>query len=464
MVPLHRNHLECGALGEWCEDVGAGVVVGGRGLLEWRRPARPKARPQWRGPGGEAPAARPPKRDTYNRPVPTYLDHAATSPLRPEALEAMLPYLGGEFGNPSSPHSFGRRARAALDDAHERIARQIGAGPREVVLTSGGTEALNLALKGAAWAGKGRGHRIVTSAVEHHAVLHALQHLEKFGFEIVELPVDRYGRVDPDQVAAAITERTTIVAIQLANNEVGTLQPVARIGEVVREKAPKGCLFLVDAVAAAAWIPIDVTTLGCDMLALAGHKLDGPKGIGALYLKKGTHILAQLQGGNQERFRRAGTEDVAAAVGMSVAFELAVAERDATVKRVKKLRDRLKGAVLAVDGVELTGHPRERLPNLLSVVVGEADGAAIVTKLDLQGIAGSVGSACTTGSTEPSHVLTAMGYPDDEARGSLRLSLGRSTTDAEIDEAIEIVPGVLEASRAAAAVIAADPLGQAVAS
>jgi cysteine desulfurase len=200
------------------------------------------------------------------------------------------------------------------------------------------------------------------------------------------------------------------------------------------------------------------------MLAIAGHKLDGPKGVGALYLKKGTHILAQLQGGNQERFRRAGTEDVAAAVGMGVAIELAVAERDATVKRVRKLRDRLRAAMLAVEGVELTGHPRERLPNLLSVVVGEADGASIVVKLDLAGVAGSVGSACTTGSTEPSHVLTAMGYPDDEARGSLRLSLGRTTTDAEIDTAVEVVPRILEASRAAAVVLAADPLGQAVAS
>jgi cysteine desulfurase len=396
--------------------------------------------------------------------VPTYLDHAATTPLRPEALEAMLPYLGGEFGNPSSPHSYGRRARAALDDAHERIGRAIGATPREIVLTSGGTEALNLALKGAAWAGKGRGHRIVTSAVEHHAVLHALQNLEKFGFEIVELPVDRYGRVDPDHVAAAITERTILVAIQLANNEVGTIQPVAAIGKVVREKSPKGCLFLVDAVAGAAWLPIDVEAIGCDMLALAGHKLDGPKGIGALYLKKGTHILSQSQGGNQERFRRAGTEDVAGAVGMGVAIELATLEREATVKRVRKQRDRLKAALLAVDGVELTGHPRDRLPNVLSVVVGEADGAAIVVKLDLAGIAGSVGSACTTGSTEPSHVLTAMGYPDDEARGSLRLSLGRSTTDAEIDEAVAVVPRILAQSRAAAAVLAADPLGQAVAS
>jgi cysteine desulfurase len=394
--------------------------------------------------------------------MPVYLDHAATTPLRPEALEAMLPYLGGEFGNPSSPHSYGRRARAALDRAHERIAAQINAGPREVILTSGGTEALNLALKGAAWAGKTRGHRIVTSAVEHHAVLHSLQQLEKFGFEIVELPVDRYGRVDPDNVAAALNERTTVVAIQLANNEVGTLQPIEAIGKVVREKGPKGCLFVVDAVAAAAWLPIDVDAFECDLLAIAGHKLDGPKGIGALYLRRGTHILAQQQGGTQERYRRAGTEDVAAAVGMSVAFELAVAERDATVRRVRKLRDRLRGAMLAEDGVELTGHPRDRLPNLLSVVVGEADGASIVVKLDLAGIAASVGSACTTGSTDPSHVLTAMGYPDEEARGSLRISLGRTTTDQEIDEAVDVIPQVIGNARAAAAVLAADPLGQGV--
>jgi cysteine desulfurase len=394
--------------------------------------------------------------------VSIYLDHAATTPLRPEALEAMLPFLGGEFGNPSSPHSYGRRARAALDDAHERIAAQINATPREVILTSGGTEALNLALKGAAWAGKTRGHRIVTSAVEHHAVLHSLQQLEKFGFEIVELPVDRYGRVDPDQVAGALNERTTVVAVQLANNEVGTLQPIEAIGKVVREKGPKGCLFIVDAVAGAAWLPLDVEAFDSDMLAIAGHKLDGPKGVGALYLRRGTHILAQQQGGTQERYRRAGTEDVAGAVGMAVAFELAVAERDATVRRVRKLRDRLRGAILAEDGVELTGHPRDRLPNLLSVVVGEADGASIVVKLDLQGIAASVGSACTTGSTDPSHVLTAMGYPEDEARGSLRISLGRTTTDEEIDEAVEIIPRVLADSRAAAAVLAADPLGQGV--
>jgi cysteine desulfurase len=395
--------------------------------------------------------------------VPIYLDHAATTPLRREALEAMLPYLGEVFGNPSSPHAYGRRARVALDDAHERIARQIGATPREIVLTSGGTEALNLALKGAAWAGKARGHRIVTSAVEHHAVLHPLHQLEKFGFEIVEVPVDRYGRVDPGHVEAALNDRTILVAIQQANNEVGTVQPIAAIGEIVRTKGPKGCLFAVDAIAAAAWLPIDVEAIGCHLLAIAGHKVEGPKGAGALYLRKGTHVLSQQQGGTQERYRRAGTEDVAAAAGMAVAFELAVAERDTTARRIRKLRDRLKTALLAVDGVELTGHPRDRLPNLLSVIARDADGGAIVIKLDLEGLAASVGSACTTGSTDPSHVLTAMAYPDEEARGSVRLSLGRTTTDAEIDAAVELVPRVIAAARAAAAVLSADPLGQAIA-
>jgi cysteine desulfurase len=391
-----------------------------------------------------------------------YLDHAATTPLRAEALEAMLPFLTEHFGNPSSPHGYGRRARAALDEAHERIAAGIGAGPREMVITSGGTEALNLALKGAAWAGKARGHRILTSAVEHHAVLHPLHQLEKFGFEVVELPVDRYGRVDPDNVEAALSERTILVAIQLANNEVGTIQPVATIGEIVRTKGPKDCLFAVDAIAGAPYLAMDVEAIGCHLLAIAGHKLDGPKGAGALYIRKGTHLLSQQQGGTQERHRRAGTEDVAAAVGMGVAVELAVAERDITARRVRKLRDRLRSVVLAVDGVEITGHPKERLPSLLSVVARDTDGGSVVIKLDLAGVAASVGSACTTGSTDPSHVLTAMGYPEDEARGSLRFSLGRATTDADIDAAVAIVPRILAEAREGAAALAADPLGQAV--
>jgi cysteine desulfurase len=393
--------------------------------------------------------------------MPVYLDHAATTPLRREALEAMLPYLGEQFGNPSSPHAWGRRARAALDEAHERIGAAIGAGPREIVLTSGGTEALNLALKGAAWAGKGRGHRILTTAVEHHAVLHPLRYLEKFGFEVVELPVDRYGRIDPSAVEAAMTDRTILVAVQHANNEVGSIQPIEEIGRIVREKGPRGCLFAVDAIASAASLPIDVEAIGCHLLAIAGHKVEGPKGSGALYLRHGTHILGQQQGGTQERYRRAGTEDVAGAIGMAVALELAVAEREASARRLRRQRDRLKAAV-AVPGVELTGHPRERLPGLLSVIVRDVDGASIVIKLDLAGVAASVGSACTTGSTDPSHVLAAMGYPDDEARGALRLSLGRSTTDAEVDEAAAILGRTLAEVRAGAATLAADPLGQGV--
>jgi cysteine desulfurase len=416
--------------------------------------------------GGEPPLplsrARAAGDRAYNPGVSIYLDHAATTPLRPEALEAMLPYLGEVFGNPSSPHSYGRRARTALDEAHERIATAIGAGPREVVITSGGTEALNLALKGAAWAGKVRGHRILTTAVEHHAVLHPLRHLEKFGFEVVELPVDRYGRIDPATIEAALTDRTILVAVQHANNEVGTVQPIAAIGQLIRSKAPKGCLFAVDAVASAPYLPIDVEAMQCDLLAIGAHKLEGPKGAGALYLRHGTHLLIQQQGGTQERYRRAGTEDVAAAVGMGVAFQLAVVERDATARRIRKQRDRLKAAVLAQDGVELTGHPRERLPGVLSIIAREVDGASVVIKLDLAGVAASVGSACTTGSTEPSHVLMAMGYPDDEARGSLRLSLGRTTTDAEVDEAIAIVPRILGEARAGAAALASDPLGRGV--
>ena len=390
-----------------------------------------------------------------------YLDHAATTPVRREVLDAMLPYLTEDFGNPSSGHTFGRRARAALDEAHERVAARLGAEAREIVLTSGGTEANNLGLKGAAWAGKARGHRIVTSAVEHHAVGHTLRYLEKFGFEIVELPVDRYGRVDPDQLDAAITEKTILVSIMLANNEVGTIQPIAEISERVR--AHRGVLFAVDAIQAGPYLDIDVEALGVDLLTISAHKFEGPKGMGALYLRHGTHILAQQQGGSQERHRRGGTENVAGAVGLATAYDLSAADRTETVKRMRRLRERLQKAVLAVDGTELTGHPKERLPGLLSVIARDTDGASVTMSLDLEGIASSVGSACTTGSTEPSHVLSAMGYPDEEARGALRLSLGRTTTEAEIEEAISIVPRVLASLRIGGVAVAADPLGQGVA-
>ncbi|MDQ6793213.1 MAG: cysteine desulfurase [Chloroflexota bacterium] len=389
-----------------------------------------------------------------------YLDHAATTPLRREVLDAMLPFLTEAFGNPSSAHAFGREARAALDEAHERVAARLGAEPREIVFTSGGTEANNLALKGAAWAGKARGHRIVTTAVEHHAVGHALRHLEKFGFEIVELPVDRYGRVDPDVVDAAMTDKTILVSVMLANNEVGTLQPVEEIGRRVATR--KGVLFHVDAVQAAPYVELEVGRLGADLVSIAAHKFEGPKGIGVLYVRHGTHILAQQQGGTQERHRRAGTENVAGAVGLAAAYDLACRERPEVSRRLRRQRERLQSAVLAVDGTEVTGHPTDRLPGLLSLIARGTDGTAVALSLDLEGIACSVGSACTTGSTAVSHVLTAMGFPDEEARGALRLSLGRTTSETDVDTACEVVPRTLASMRTGSAAVAADPLGQGV--
>ncbi len=387
-----------------------------------------------------------------------YLDHAATTPLRREALEAMLPYLGDAFGNASSAHSFGRAARAALDEAHERVAARLGADAREIVFTSGGTEANNLALKGAAWAGRARGHRIVTSGIEHHSVGHALSYLEKFGFEVVTLPVDRYGRVDPDDVEAAITDKTILVSVMLANNEVGTIQPTGEIAR--RVHAHRGVLLHVDAVQAAPFLEVDVRALDVDLLSVSAHKLEGPKGVGALFVRHGTHILAQQHGGTQERYRRAGTENVAGAVGMAEALDRCSDERDETVRRLRRLRERLQSTLVSLDGVELTGHPRDRLPGLLSVIVRDIDGTTAAFALDLEGCAVSTGSACTSGSSEVSHVLTAMAYPEEEARGALRLSLGRTTTAAEIDAACEIVPRVLAGQRAGSLALAADPLGR----
>jgi cysteine desulfurase len=389
--------------------------------------------------------------------MPIYLDHAATTPLRREALEAMLPLLTDDFGNPSSVHAYGRRTRAALDDARDSVARNMNAEAREIVFTAGGTEAINLALKGAAWAGKARGHRLVTSAVEHHAVLHSLRHLEKFGFELVVLPVDRYGRVDADQLDGALNDRTILVSLMLANNEVGTIQ---QTGELVRRvRAHRNVVIHVDAVQAAPYMAIDVRQLDVDMLSIAAHKFEGPKGVGALYVRHGTILLPQTHGGSQERFRRAGTENVAGAVGMAVAYDLANSERNEVVPRLAAQRDRLRDAITALPDVELTGHPRKRLPGHLSVIAGETDGDALIRALDLDGVAASTGSACTTGSTEPSHVLTALGFPDDEARGSLRITLGRTTTDADIEQAAQIIPATIERMRAASGAAARDPLG-----
>jgi cysteine desulfurase len=385
--------------------------------------------------------------------MPIYLDHAATTPLRHEALEAMLPYLTEQFGNASSLHGPGRRARAGLDEAHEKVAAALGATPREIVFTSGGTESNNLAIKGAAWAGKARGHRIVISQVEHHSVGHTVRYLEKFGFEVVEVPVDRYGRVDPDAIEAAVNGKTILVSVMMANNEVGTIQPIAEIAERVRRF--KGVLLHTDAVQAAPYLPIDLRELDVDLLSVAAHKFEGPKGVGALFVRHGTNLLVQQQGGAQERYRRAGTENVAGAAGMGRALELAVAERDETVARVRDLRDSLIAAVGRA-GLRETGHPAERLPGIASFLAPGLDGTAVTIALDLADVAASTGSACVSGSNEVSHVLTAMGVSDDEARGALRFSLGRTTTAAEIAEAAELIVNVIAHQREAAAKLAAE--------
>jgi cysteine desulfurase len=360
-----------------------------------------------------------------------YLDHAATSPLRPEVLEAMLPYLSEHHANPSSIHASGRRARQALDEAREQIAASLGAKPREIVFTSGGTESDNLAVKGAAWAGSAKGRHLVTSAVEHKAVMNSCAVLERQGYEVTYLSVDRYGRVDPTEVAGAITDRTALVSIQAANNEVGTLQRVAEIGAICRER---GVPFHTDAVQSAVFIPPAPDDWQASLVSLSAHKLGGPKGVGALYVRQGTALLPQLSGGAQERQRRAGTENVAGIVGFAAAMRLAHPPAD-----LAPLRDRLVAALMALDGVELTGSPTERLPNSASVVIDGVEGGDLVAALDLESIEASTGSACTTGSVEPSHVLLAMGVEPHLAHGSLRLTLGPEITDADIDRTLEVV-------------------------
>jgi cysteine desulfurase len=325
--------------------------------------------------------------------------------------------------------------------------------PREIVFTSGGTEANNLAIKGAAWAGKARGHRIITTTVEHHSVGHTVRYLEKFGFEIVEVPVDRFGLVNPDDIEAAITSKTVLVSVMLANNEVGTIQPLAEIAARVRRH--KGVLLHTDAVQAAPYLPINLQTLDVDLLTIAAHKFEGPKGVGVLFVRSGTNILAQQQGGAQERYRRAGTENVAGAAGLARALELAVAEQPETAARIRGLRDALNATVMAAAGVDATGHSTERLPGLASYLAPGLDGNAVTMALDLAGLACSTGSACVSGSREVSHVLTAMGYTEVDARGALRISLGRNTTAPEVAEAGNLIVRTLGDQREAAEKLAA---------
>jgi cysteine desulfurase len=375
-----------------------------------------------------------------------YLDHAATSPLRPEVLEAMLPYLTEHHGNPSSIHASGRRARQGLDEAREAVAHAMGARPREIVFTSGGTEADNLALKGVAWGASARGRHVITSAVEHKAVLNGAAVLERQGFEVTYLGVDRFGRVDPAEVAAAITDRTTLVSIQAANNEVGTIQPVEEIGAICRDR---GVPFHVDAVQSAASAPPNPDAWQASLVSLSAHKLGGPKGVGALYVRQGTPMLPQLSGGSQERQRRAGTENVAGIVGFGVAMRLAYPAADLAI-----LRDRLLTGMTAIEGVTLTGHPTERLPNSASVVIEGIEGGDLVAALDLEGIEASTGSACTTGSVEPSGVLLAMGIEPALAHGSLRLTLGAETAAGEIERTLEVVEACVGRLRASVRVAA----------
>ena len=379
-------------------------------------------------------------------PRTIYLDHAATTPLDPRVLEAMLPYLGASFGNPSSLYGLAREARAALADARRAVAEALGCASGEVVFTGGGSEADNLAIKGVAWALRGRGNHLVTSSVEHHAVLHTCQWLERHGFSVTYLPVDGYGRIDPDDVGRAITDRTTLVSVMSANNEVGTIQPIAEIGRIARAR---GVAFHTDAVQAAGALPLHVDALGVDLLSLSAHKLYGPKGVGALYVRAGTSLEPLISGGGQERGQRAGTENVAAIVGLGRALALAEERRESDVAHARRLRDRLiAGVTERIPGARLSGHPTERLPNSASFTFRGVEGESILLHLDHLRIAASSGSACTTGSEEPSHVLLALGLSAEEARGSLRLTVGRSNTAEEIERAIEVLPGIVQRLRA----------------
>jgi len=375
-----------------------------------------------------------------------YMDHNATTPLREEVLEAMLPYLRDEYGNASSIHFFGMRARRAIEDAREQVAAALGAQPSEIIFTGCGTEADNQAIMGTAFANRSRGDHIITSRIEHKAVLQTCQYLEKQGFAVTYLPVDQYGMVNPNDVAQAISDRTVLVSVMSANNEVGTIQPITEIAQACRER---GVYFHTDAVQAVGKLQINVDRLGVDMLSLSAHKFYGPKGVGVLYVRKGVKIDPLLHGGHQEQGRRAATENVAGIVGLGKAIELRLDEMDAEAARLRALRERLHAGILAqIDHVYLNGHPTERLPGTLSLCFDYIEGEAIIMGLDMAGVAVSSGSACTSASLEPSHVLLAMGVHPAVAQGSIRLSLGRTSSDLDVDYVLETLPPIVERLRA----------------
>ena len=383
-----------------------------------------------------------------------YLDHAATTPLRAEAREAMLPFLGDRFGNPSASYARARQAQRAVEEARRTVAEVLGCRPSEIVFTSGGTESVNAAIKGAAFAQQLAhvGNHIVTSASEHHAVLPSGQYLEKFGFEVTYLPVDGYALVDPAAAAQAVGPRTVLVSIMVANNEVGTIEPMAEIAAAVKDRARnlgRRVFLHTDAVQAACSLDLNVDRLGVDLLSLAAHKFGGPKGVGVLYLRRATPFLSQQSGGGQERQRRAGTENVAGIVGMAAALRRAAAEREGYVRHCGRLRDRLADGIrAAIPGASLSGDPQSRLPNNAHFTFEGVEADAAVAALDEAGIAASAGSACTSSVWEPSHVLVAMGIPLARAIGSLRLTVGPENTDEEIDDVLSVLPGIIERLRA----------------
>ncbi len=370
-----------------------------------------------------------------------YLDYAATTPTDPRVVEAMLPYFTKSFGNPSSIHFFGQEGKRAIEEARDKVANLIGAKSEEMVFTSGGTEADNFALKGVAFANEKKGNHIITTAIEHHAVIEACKFLEKRGFKVTYLPVDREGLVDPEDVKKSITDKTILVSVMHANNEIGTIEPIAEIGKITQERE---IYFHTDAVQTTGHLPLNVDKLNVDLLSMSSHKLYGPKGVGALYIRKGTRVISFIHGGEQERRRRASTENVPGIVGFGRAVEIAKEKMDKEAKHLTSLRDRLiKGILGQIEEVRLNGHPTQRLPNNVNVSVEFVEGESMLLNLDLAGIAASTGSACSSSTLEPSHVLLAIGLSPVIAHGSLRFTLGRGTTEEDIDYVLEILPKIV---------------------
>ena len=373
-----------------------------------------------------------------------YMDNAATTPMRQEVVDAMIPYMRENFGNPSSLYDIAKINREAVALARSRVARALNAEDKEIYFTSCGTESDNWAIKGTAFANRDKGKHIITSAIEHHAVLYTCQWLEKQGFEVTYLPVDEFGMVSPKDVEAAIRPDTILITIMFANNEIGTIQPIAEIGKIAREH---NVLFHTDAVQAAGHVPIDVKAMNIDMLSISGHKFNGPKGTGVLYIGKRVKLDSLMHGGDQERKRRAGTENVAGIVGIGLALELSVKEMEATTKRLDVLRKRLIDGLLTIPKSRLNGHPTQRLPNNVNVIFEYIEGESILLMLNKRGVCASTGSACNSASLEPSHVLTACGIPHEVVHGSLRLTLGEMNTGEDVDFVIAAVKEIVQKLR-----------------